>query len=104
MGFLAGRFFGFGIQPSCQIHFRLSAPRGFQIIPATRQPPCGLINVSSYNKFPFPREAFMPFLIRLFRRFPVQCVVPTRLAPFRGTGTVWNLSRSGWRLSGAIRN
>ena len=44
----------------------------------------------------------MPFSIRLFRRFPVQCVVSYSVGPFRGTGTVWNLSRSGWRLSGDL--
>ena len=44
----------------------------------------------------------MPFLIRLFRRFPVQCVVSYSAGPFTGVGTVWNLSRSGWRLSGDL--
>ena len=44
----------------------------------------------------------MPFSIRLFRRFPVQCVVSYSAGPFRGSGTVWNLSRSGWRLSGDL--
>ena len=44
----------------------------------------------------------MPFSIRLFRRFPVQCVVSYSVGPFRGIGTVWNLSRSGWRLSGDL--
>ena len=48
------------------------------------------------------REASMPFSIRLFRRFPVQCVVSYSAGPFRGNGTVWNLSRSGWRLSGDL--
>ena len=48
------------------------------------------------------REAAMPFSIRLFRRFPVQCVVSYSAGPFRGVGTVWNLSRSGWRLSGDL--
>lgn len=48
------------------------------------------------------REASMPFWIRLFRRFPVQCVVSYSVGPFRGLGTVWNLSRSGWRLSGDL--
>ena len=41
----------------------------------------------------------MPFSIRLFRRFPVQCVVSYSTGLFRGIGTVWNLSRSGRRLS-----
>lgn len=44
----------------------------------------------------------MPFSIRLFRRFPVQCVVSYSAGPFSGIGTVWNLSRSGWRLSGDL--
>jgi len=44
----------------------------------------------------------MPFSIRLFRRFPVQCVVSYSAGPFKGVGTVWNLSRSGWRLSGDL--
>ena len=44
----------------------------------------------------------MPFSIRPFRRFPVQCVVSYSAGPFRGIGTVWNLSRSGWRLSGDL--
>ena len=44
----------------------------------------------------------MPFSIRLFRRFPVQCVVSYSAGPFTGVGTVWNLSRSGWRLSGDL--
>ena len=41
----------------------------------------------------------MPFWIRLFPHFPVQCVVTYNAGPFQGQGTVWNLSRSGWRLS-----
>ena len=48
------------------------------------------------------REASMPFSIRLFRRFPVQCVVTYNAGPFQGQGIVWNLSRSGWRLSGDL--
>jgi hypothetical protein len=44
----------------------------------------------------------MPFSIRLFRRFPVQCTVTYNAGPFHGQGTVWNLSRSGWRLSGDL--
>jgi hypothetical protein len=54
----------------------------------------------SYNTFPC--EAAMPFSIRLFRRFPVQCVASYSVGPFIGIGTVWNLSRSGWRLSGDL--
>jgi hypothetical protein len=44
----------------------------------------------------------MPFLIRLYRRFPVQCSVTYRAGPFQGQGTVWNLSCTGWRLSGDL--
>ena len=41
----------------------------------------------------------MPFTIRPFRRFPVQCSVTYNAGPFQGQGTVWNLSCTGWRLS-----
>lgn len=41
----------------------------------------------------------MPFSIRPYRRFPVQCSVAYNAGPFQGQGTVWNLSCSGWRLS-----
>ncbi len=41
----------------------------------------------------------MPFSIRPFQRFPVQCSVTYNAGPFQGQGTVWNLSCSGWRLS-----
>lgn len=44
----------------------------------------------------------MPFSIRLPRRFPVQCVVSYSVGPFKGISTVWNLSRSGWHLSGYL--
>jgi hypothetical protein len=44
----------------------------------------------------------MPFTIRLFRRFPVQCSVTYIAGPFQGQGTVWNLSCTGWRLSGDL--
>jgi len=40
----------------------------------------------------------MPFSIRPFRRFPVQCSVTYNAGPFQGQGTVWNLSLTGWRL------
>lgn len=42
----------------------------------------------------------MPFSIRPFRRFPVQCLVTCHAGPFQGQGTFWNLSCTGWRLSG----
>lgn len=44
----------------------------------------------------------MPFSIRPFRRFPVQCSVTYHAGPFQGHGTVWNLSHSGWRFSGDV--
>lgn len=44
----------------------------------------------------------MPFAIRPYRRFSVQCPVTYNAGPFQGQGTVWNLSLSGWRLSGDV--
>ena len=44
----------------------------------------------------------MPFTIRPFRRFPVHCAVTYNAGPFQGQGTVWNLSCTGWRLSGDL--
>jgi hypothetical protein len=44
----------------------------------------------------------MPFSIRPYRRFAVQCSVTYNAGPFQGQGTVWNLSCSGWRLSGDL--
>ena len=44
----------------------------------------------------------MPFSIRPFRRFPVQCAVTYHVGPFQGQGTIWNLSCTGWRLSGDL--
>lgn len=44
----------------------------------------------------------MPFSIRLFRRFPVQCSVTYNAGLFQGQGTVWNLSLNGFRLSGDL--
>ena len=44
----------------------------------------------------------MPFSIRPYRRFPVQCAVTYNAGPFQGHGTVWNLSSTGWRLSGDL--
>ncbi|HEV8328622.1 MAG TPA: PilZ domain-containing protein [Nitrospiraceae bacterium] len=34
-----------------------------------------------------------------YRRFPVQCSITYNAGPFQNQGTVWNLSRAGWRLS-----
>ena len=44
----------------------------------------------------------MPFTIRSFCRFPVQCAVTYNAGLFQGQGTVWNLSCTGWRLSGDL--
>jgi hypothetical protein len=44
----------------------------------------------------------MPLVLRPFRRFPVQCSVTYAAGPFQGLGTIWNLSCSGWRLSGDL--
>jgi hypothetical protein len=44
----------------------------------------------------------MPFSIRPFRRFPVHCAVTYHAGPFHGQATVWNLSCTGWRLSGDL--
>jgi hypothetical protein len=44
----------------------------------------------------------MSFVLRAFRRFPVQCAVTYHAGPFHGQGTVWNLSCTGWRLSGDL--
>jgi hypothetical protein len=45
----------------------------------------------------------MPFWSRPYRCFPVQCSVSYNAGPFQGQGgTVWNLSCTGWRLSGDL--
>jgi PilZ domain len=44
----------------------------------------------------------MSFSIRPHRRFPVHCALTYNAGPFQGHGTVWNLSCSGWRLSGDL--
>ncbi|MBX9658869.1 MAG: PilZ domain-containing protein [Nitrospiraceae bacterium] len=44
----------------------------------------------------------MPFSIRPYRRFPVQCSVTYNASLFQGHGTVWNLSMNGLRLSGEL--
>ena len=49
-----------------------------------------------------PCEAPMPFTLRPYRRFPVQCSVTYKAGPFQGQGTIWNLSCTGWRLSGDL--
>ena len=44
----------------------------------------------------------MPFTLRLNQRFPMQCAVTYNAGPFQGQGTIWNLSCTGWRLSGDL--
>jgi len=44
----------------------------------------------------------MSFSVRPYRRFPVQCFVTYNAGPFQGQGTTWNLSCSGWRVSGNL--
>jgi len=44
----------------------------------------------------------MPFSIRPHHRVPVQCFVTYNAGPFRGQGTVWNLSFPGWRVAGDL--
>jgi hypothetical protein len=44
----------------------------------------------------------MPFSIRPYRRFPLQRPLTYNTGPFQGQGTVWNLSCTGWRLSGDL--
>ena len=44
----------------------------------------------------------MSFSIRPFHRFPVQCPVTYHAGSFQGQGTIWNLSYTGWRLSGDL--
>ncbi len=44
----------------------------------------------------------MPFSIRSFLRFLVQCSVTYNSGPFQGQGTVWNFSLNGLRLSGDL--
>ncbi len=44
----------------------------------------------------------MPFVLRPYRRFPVLCDVTYEHWFYEGQGTVWNLSFTGWRLSGDL--
>ena len=44
----------------------------------------------------------MSFSIRPDRRFSVHCSVTYSAGPFQGQGTIWNLSCTGWRLSGDL--
>ncbi len=41
----------------------------------------------------------MTFALRPFRRYPLHSSVTYNAGPSQGPGTLWNLARSGWRLS-----
>ena len=41
----------------------------------------------------------MPFVVRPYP-LPIQCPVTYDIGSLQGRGTVWNLSSTGWRLSG----
>ena len=51
---------------------------------------------------PVHETPLMPFIIRPFRRFPVQCPVSYYAGPSKGNGTLWNFSVNGWKLSGDV--
>src|SRR5262249_32571883 len=44
----------------------------------------------------------MPLIVRPYRRVPVSCPLIYQTGMFEGHGTVWNLSLTGWRFSGAL--
>jgi hypothetical protein len=44
----------------------------------------------------------MPFSIRPYCRFPICCPVTYHAGLSEGQGTIWNLSCTGWRLSGDL--
>ena len=44
----------------------------------------------------------MPFTIRPHRRLPLCCPVTYYAGPLEGSGTIWNISLTGWRLSGDL--
>ena len=44
----------------------------------------------------------MAFTLRLYQRYPIHCSVTYNAGPLQGQGTVWNLSLSGWKLSGDL--
>lgn len=44
----------------------------------------------------------MSFTLRPYQRFPVACDVTYEHWFREGQGTVWNLSRTGWRMSGTL--
>jgi hypothetical protein len=72
---------------------------------ALRQPipTCGSCAFVRFpSKIRLPARPPMPFSIRAFRRFPVQCSVLYNSGPFQGQGSVSNLSGTGGRLSGDL--
>jgi len=44
----------------------------------------------------------MPFTIRPYRRFPLCCPVTYHAGLSECSGTVWNVSLTGWRFSGNL--
>jgi hypothetical protein len=44
----------------------------------------------------------MPFAIRPYRRFPVVSPVTYERGFRKSRGTVWNVSSTGWRMSGTL--
>jgi hypothetical protein len=44
----------------------------------------------------------MAFVVRPYHRFSVQCAVTYDIGPFRGQGTIWNMSCTGCRISGDL--
>ncbi len=44
----------------------------------------------------------MPFIIRTYRRYPVHCPVTYSAGHAQGTGTMWDFSVNGWKLSGDV--
>ena len=44
----------------------------------------------------------MAFVVRPYHRFPVHCAVTYNIGPFRGHGTIRNMSCTGCRLSGDL--
>ena len=49
-----------------------------------------------------PGDPGFNFLLLPPRRFPVCCPVTYQCGDFEGHGTVWNLSLTGWRISGNL--
>src|SRR3989441_8478478 len=60
----------------------------------------------AFFRFPptirLPGRLLMPLILRPYRRFPLHCAVTYNVGLFQGKGTIWNLSCTGWRLSGDL--